>query len=51
MIFNFQNNVSIHFGIPMEYSAVSNDIINNVVQLFKSYGQSCRMAKTDVENT
>ncbi|CAG2240910.1 unnamed protein product [Mytilus edulis] len=34
----------------MEYSAVSYDSIDNVVQLVKSYGQSCQMAKTDVEN-
>ncbi|CAG2249858.1 unnamed protein product [Mytilus edulis] len=47
---SFPKDDSINLGIPMEYSAVSYDSIDNVVQLVKSYGQSCQMAKTDVEN-
>ena len=47
---SFPKDDSINLGIPMEYSAISYGSIDNVVQLVKLYGQSCQMAKTDVEN-
>ena len=41
---SFPKDDSINLGIPMEYSAVSYDSIDHVVQLVKSYGQSFQMA-------